>query len=160
VAARRGAKPWLARVPPRIQADVGGGSYSFRSKLEHTTAEDLEDRGVEWAYEAGRINYVKTHHYVPDFLIIYERRGEEEELIIEAKGWTPGWESGADRSKLLAVREQNPRVLIALLWDTLAFSRKPISKGAKMRNWEWAVKHSFPQAAEIVPEGWLHGDFG
>jgi len=152
----RRSTPWLANVPPRINADVGGSSFSFRSKLELAVAEDLEDRGAEWVYEFGSIDYIKKCRYIPDFLLAID---DNCEAVIECKGWTPGWASGADRSKMIAVRQQHPGLIICIVWDTARFASAPISKGAKTSNEEWARTHGFPQAVGVVPEAWLNGVF-
>jgi hypothetical protein len=101
------------------------------------------------------LKYTKECHYIPDYILVANCTPPIE-FLVEAKGWTPGWESGDDRSKLLAVREQRG-VIICIIWDNQRFANAPIRKGGKSTNSQWADKHKFPHAVGVVPERWLEG---
>ena len=102
------------RVKP-ITEEVGGKTYTFRSKMEYMWAvycqlrKDLgiiidwwyEDEKVPIEYKTGRVDF-----YRPDFTIEYEDRFEYEE--------TKGWFQSKDKTKMKLFCEQyeNPLTLI------------------------------------------------
>ena len=141
------------RLPKRVRAAVGNGPVvSFRSGGELSLAESLESEGIPWDYEPEKFSYQLQHDYLPDFRI--KTRGGRT-IHIEFKGWTPGWESGSDRTKLLAVRDAYPLLDLRIVWSTAAFARRPIRRGGKTTNEQWAEKHGFKSSAARVPLGWL-----
>jgi len=125
-----------------------GRVLRVRSGAEAKVAQQLDALGVPVVHEEDRLPYVKHHEYVPDFVL-------PNGIDIEVKGWTPGWADGSDRTKLLAVREQNPGVEIRIVWSSQRFADGKIRSGAKTTNNEWALKHGFVTAIASVPLEWL-----
>ena len=141
------------RLPKRVKAAVGNGPViSFRSGGELSLAESLDSHGVNWQYEPEKFEYRLVHAYLPDFRI--KTRGGKT-IHIEFKGWTPGWESGADRTKLLKVREAYPLLDLRIIWATAAFSHRPIRRGGKTTNEQWAQKNRFQSGSTGIPLPWL-----
>jgi hypothetical protein len=141
------------RLPKRVKARVGNSpAHSFRSSGELSLAESLEAQGIPWSYESEKFEYQLIHTYLPDFKITTQ---SGKVIHLEFKGWTPGWESGSDRTKLLAVRETYPLLDLRLVWATPAFARRPIRRGGKTTNEQWAEKHGFASCSVGVPLPWL-----
>ena len=102
------------RVEP-VTAEVGGKTYTFRSKLEYRWAvwcQLRKEQGIiiDWLYESeeASIEYKtgRVDFYRPDFTIEYEDRFEYEE--------TKGWFQAKDKTKMKLFAEQyvNPLTLI------------------------------------------------
>ena len=121
-------------------------SSSFRSPLEKRVAEALDETGAGWEYESARLLYHVERTYTPDFLVdtIMGRS-----FYVEAKGYF----TSADRTKLLAVREQNPGIDIRLVFQR---ANNKLSKRSRTTYAQWADKHDFKWAEGTVPNAWLY----
>ena len=131
----------------------------YRSKLEVSVAEQLEDAGVKFDYEQYKLSYslnirnaeccscggdavVQFHEYLPDFWI----KGTD--IVIEAKGRF----TAADRKKILAVTETNPLVEVRMLFQI----DQKLSKGRKKRYSDWCDDNDIRYSIGTIPEEWLH----
>ena len=122
-----------------------GGTILTRSQLEARVLNDLSDRGVLWSYESERLNYTTNHHYTPDIILRKKSGGI---IMIEVKGLF----TGADRSKLLSVRNQNPNIDLRLLFSR---AETRISKTSVTTYGGWCTNKGFQYAEGRVPESWV-----
>ena len=109
-----------------------------RNKFERRTQLFLRRQKIKFEYETERIAYVLCRHYIPDF-IIHTPLGK---IYVECKGYL----RPEDRSKLLAVKRQNPGKDIRLLFYA--------ERKTQIR---WADKNGFKWAVETIPAEWLEG---
>jgi len=115
-----------------------------RSKLEAMILNDLTQRKVSWEYEPVKLAYTVTHHYTPDAVFSSKK---SRPIYLEIKGqFTP-----ADRSKALAVREQNPDVDIRFVFQR---GSTTLSKASSTTYVGWCDKHKFKSAEGRVPDAW------
>lgn len=114
----------------------------FRSKFEQTIHDDLKARLKSPPhYEAIRVEYVLTHGYTVDF------SHPKLPFHIECKGVF----SAKDRTKALAVRDQNPGFEVRFVF----MRDMPLRKGSKTLYSDWCRKHGFEFAIGQVPPEWL-----
>lgn len=119
---------------------------TLRSGFEKKVAVYLDDRDIEYLYEAEKLDYevpAKRHSYTPDFKL-------PNGIYIEAKG---KWDA-ASRQKMAHVIEQNPDKDIRMLF----MRDNPISKTSKTKYSDWAEKRGIKyhvSADGEVPEAWL-----
>lgn len=111
----------------------------LKSGLEIDVQKQLKKAKVKFTYEQHPLPYVKEHTYWCDFKV--------GEIFIEVKGYF----KGADRSKMLAVKQANPSVDIRFLFK----SNNKINKNSKTRYSDWCDKHGFKYAFVNVPKEWL-----
>lgn len=107
-----------------------------RNKFEQRVYRQLQRNKVNFKYEADRISYIITGHYIPDFTIQHPTSP----IYIETKGY---FRPEAKR-KLVAVKRLHPSIDIRIVF----YARRP----ADIR---WAEKHKFPWAIEKVPDEWM-----
>jgi len=128
----------------------------YRSELEIETAKQFYALGVRFKYEPFKLEYLgrvyrgvcrecasknvaKIRHYIPDFVI--------GNMIIEVKGNF----RASDRSKMLSVREHNPKFDVRFV-----FSRNnKLTRTSKLRYSDWCVKHGFAYTFKEVPKEWF-----
>lgn len=115
----------------------------YRSKLEEKFADELKRLKANCAYESCKLNYVLERRYIPDFTV---RTKSGKTIYLEVKGYL----RPADRTKMVAVRKQNPGADIRFL-----FARNQLIKGSKMMYSDWCKKYGFKYAFGKVPKGWL-----
>ena len=131
----------------------------YRSGYESMIGQDLDERGIEYGFEASTIEYhsrvrggscascgskhvVKARKYKVDFTI---PRVDGTVLYIEAKGRFPS----TDRSKMRDVRKSNPTLDIRLL-----FQKR--SKAQTVAVQTWCDKFGFTCAfGHHIPQEWL-----
>lgn len=106
------------------------GLGKFKSKLEKNFSEALSALNIDTTYEPDKFSYVKTHTYCPDFKIA-------DNLYVETKGRF----SGADRTKMVLAREQNPDLVVILGFQNPYIT---LSKASKTTYAAWAEKNNFP----------------
>lgn len=80
-------------------------------------------------YETDSFSYVKSHKYTPDFKL-------NESCYLELKGLF----SASDRTKMLMTREQNPGLVLIIIFQNSALK---LSKKSKTSYGEWATKYGF-----------------
>jgi hypothetical protein len=97
---------------------------------------------VYFQYETEKVKYKVEHTYTPDFILANG-------IWLEAKGYF----TGKDRSKMLAVKKQNPEVDIRLVFQA---PYNYLSKRSKTTYAKWADKHGFLWCRETeIPREWL-----
>lgn len=109
-----------------------------KNKFEKKIYRWLKRRKVIFQYEPEKIAYVLAKHYIPDF-VIQTRLGK---VYVEAKGYL----RPEDKAKLVAVKRQNPRIDLRLLFYAHTVS-----------NIRWADRNGFKYAVETIPLEWLDG---
>ena len=144
---------------PRTSS-LGGGSLTrsdllanamkngWRSGLEKSLADYLDERNISYEYEEHKLVYTVPERqaiYTPDF---YVRTRTGKLIIIETKGRFVT----ADRQKMLLVKEQHPTLDIRFVFSN---PKSRISKKSKTTYAAWCEKHGFPYAAKVAPEEWL-----
>lgn len=94
-------------------------------------------------YEPLFLHYplLRKRHYTPDVVL-------PNGIALEIKGWFPP----ADRSKMLAVKEQYPELDLRLV---LATPRQTLGRGSRTTLIDWCEKHGFKWADNTVPAAWL-----
>lgn len=115
----------------------------YKSQFESKVADYLKQHDRKAEYEPRRFKYTRPAHYTPDWQIGPNR-------FIEAKGYF----SPSDRSKMLAVREEYPKLEFYLLF---ANSRIKLSRKSKTTYGEWAEEHGFQWAdfKSGIPDEWF-----
>lgn len=109
-----------------------------RNKFERRTQLFLRRHKIKFEYETERVAYVLARHYIPDF-ILHTPLGK---IYVECKGYL----RPEDRSKLLAVKRQNPRIDLRILFYE---ERKTQTT--------WAKKNGFKYAIGEIPQDWMNG---
>jgi len=118
----------------------------YRSGLEEDVCKQLEAMGVPYEYEKMKIKYIKPaseHQYTPDIVL-------DNGIIVEAKGY---FES-KDRTKMVAVKKQNPHLDIRFLFQK-ANNRITKSSNSRMY-WQWCEDNGFLWAeGTTIPKEWF-----
>lgn len=107
-----------------------------RNKFEARIEKQLKEAKIKFKYEAEKIPYLISGHYIPDF-IVETTHGK---IYIETKGH---FRPEAKR-KMVAVKKLNPHLDIRLLFYS------PNKQYIK-----WAVKNGFKFAVGEIPQEWL-----
>jgi len=95
----------------------------YKSKLESTFAKTFN-----LPYESHKIKYVIDHTYNPDWTV-------SDNVFIETKGIF----DFEDRRKTLAIKQQHPDIIVALVFQN---HKAKIYKGSQTTYSEWCDKHS------------------
>lgn len=123
-----------------------GLKHGYRSGLEETLANQLDEAGIPHVFEGVTLKYLQPaqeRRYTPDFVEFPNSK-----IVIESKGrFLP-----ADRKKMLLVKEQHPELEFRLVFSN---ANARIYKGSKTRHWNWAEKHGFKWAHRVIPDEWL-----
>jgi hypothetical protein len=119
---------------------TGKKEPNFRSKFEESIWEAAKRSRKTLQYEPYFIPYVIKGSYHPDFVL-------SNGIIVEAKGYL----DAAACRKMLAVKASNPHLDIRFIFQNANGKR---NKRAKLKNWQWAEKHSFPWAEGTIPLSW------
>jgi hypothetical protein len=98
---------------------------AYRNKFEAKIAKQLGD---QFTYEKNKFSYVTKHKYIADFTDTANKQ------IVEAKGRFPA----SDRSKMLAVKQQNPDWSITIIFQN---PDAKISKTSATSYADWCDKH-------------------
>lgn len=120
----------------------GKRTGQYKSVFERTLATNLKRRKVKFEYEPFTINYTLKKTYTPDFVL--KKNG----IIIEAKGYL----SPQDRTKMRAVKEDNPELDIRFVF---ANSSNKLNRSSKTTYGDWAEKNGFPWADGVIPDKWI-----
>jgi hypothetical protein len=118
---------------------------NLRSGFEKKVAKYLEEKGVEFEYEADKIPYIvpeSKHNYIPDFKL-------SNGIYVEAKGVF----NAVQRKKLVHILESNPDkdIRILLMRDNY------INRGSKTKYSTWCEKRGIKyhvSTAGHIPEDW------
>ena len=119
-----------------------------RSTLEERVQQNLNARGVAYEYEPCKLPYVVERNYIPDLKI--------NDMYIEVKGY---FRQDAQR-KMRSMKEQHPDLDIRFLFqrnNSTVQGAKKRKDCTKMSCAEWAERHGFIYAEEIIPDEWLSG---
>lgn len=127
----------------KITKDAAGKKHGFRSGLEETIIQALEESGIEPNYEAQKFEYVipeSKHIYTPDFPV-------SPHIVIETKGrWVV-----EDRQKMLLIIKQYPDIEFRMLFYN---ANQKIKKGSKTSYADWCDKHNIKWANKRIPLEW------
>lgn len=122
-----------------------GLKHGFRSGLEGENALQLEEAGVEYAYEQFKLRYEKPatyHTYTPDFVLFANG------IIVETKGRFVT----EDRKKHLLIKAQYPDLDIRFVFSN---PNARISKKSKTTYAMWCEKHGFLYSKGEIPQEWI-----
>ena len=113
----------------------------MRSEYERAVAASMRRNRIAFLYESTTFKYTTPHRYTPDFIL-------PNGVMVEAKGYF----SPKDRTKLLAVRLQNPHADIRLLFQ------RPFNKlksDSKTTYAGWCDRNDFRWAeGPHIPKEW------
>lgn len=129
--------------PTRTSKSLGI-AHGYRSGLEEQVARQLAAAGVDAAYEASKIEYVKPEKkakYTPDWVL-------PSGIVIETKGRF----LTEDRQKHLLIQKQHPHLDIRFVFSN---SRARISKTSPTTYAMWCEKNGFKYADKFIPPAWL-----
>mgnify|MGYP003335778867 CR=1 FL=1 len=114
----------------------------FRSKLEEKVSDLLVELNVDAEYEAGTIDYVIKHKYLPDFRL-------PNGVHLECKGY---WDD-EDRRKVRNVKEQNPDLDLRMVFQN---PFNTISKRSKTTYAQYCERIGIPWCSyNSIPLKWL-----
>lgn len=136
---------------------------AFRSKFEESISRELTNMGVAFEYESLIVPYTKPQRltkrvkelhglsddfvsigyfsYLVDFLL-------PNGVCIETKGRF----TASDRTKMIAVSQQNPHLKIKMLFQR----DQRIHSGSSTFYSDWCKAHVIDYAISHVPERWLN----
>lgn len=117
----------------------------FKSGLEETISNQINDKGIKVEYETEQVTYsipASDHTYHPDFRL-------PNGIYVETKGRFVI----ADRKKHLLIKEQHPELDIRFVFSN---SRNKINKNSKTTYADWCTKHGFKYADKTIPEEWFN----
>ena len=95
-------------------------------------------------YETDRLPYFLLKNYVPDFPIVFP---DGRTMYLEVKGWL----RPSDRTKMIAVKKNNPQADIRFVFG----KDNKLHKSSKTTYSEWAIKNGFQYAIGEVPKEWF-----
>lgn len=116
----------------------------YRSGLEDSLVEQLENAGIPVEYEKYYIPYTipsKEHRYTPDFVL-------PNGIIVEGKGIF----DATDRKKHLIIQQEYPSLDIRFVFSNL---KTKIYPGSKTTVGDWCKQHGFMCAAKEIPAEWF-----
>ena len=127
----------------KITVDKNGIKHGYRSGLENSIMQDIEDHKLEPNYEATKLEYIQPetkHTYTPDFHV-------SPHIVIETKGrWVV-----EDRMKMLLVIKQHPEIDFRMVFYN---ANQKIKKGSKTSYADWCDKHGIKWANKYIPQEW------
>jgi len=110
-----------------------------RNKFELDGFKHLTKKKIKFEYEAQKIPYIFSGHYIPDFTIHKTR----DTMLVEYKGYF----RPEDKRKLAAVKKCHPALDIRIVF--YSYNKASV---------RWADKHGFPWALKTIPDEWLKDD--
>lgn len=96
-------------------------------------------------YEITRLPFVSSHKYLADVTLSWS---SGRTIILEAKGYL----KPSDRSKMLAVRRDNPEMDIRFVFQRAS---NKIRKGSSVTYGDWATKNNFMWCEGVPPKSWF-----
>ena len=142
---RRNAKRTISEI--RRNALKSG----YRSGLEVTLAQQIEEAGLTVLYETEKISFVwpqRAATYCPDFKLPSKDGGS---FYVEGKGiW-----SVDDRHKHLLIKDQCPDVEVRFVFSN---ANARLYKGSPTTYAQWCEEHGFQNAHKTIPDEWLIGE--
>lgn len=97
-------------------------------------------KGTE--YETEKLEYILIKNYIPDFIIPVDST----KIYLEVKGWF----RPEDRTKMLAVKRNNPTLDIRFFFPV----NNKLNKNSNSRYSDWCERHGFPYYIGTVPKDW------
>jgi hypothetical protein len=126
---------FLTRAKP---ASTSKKPLKFKSGFE----EDFHAKYPQLEYEQDKIKYKTDHTYTPDWKI-------RENTYIETKGY---W-NGAGRAKTLRVLQQNPDIILYLVFMN---PNNKLNRRSNTTYAEFCDEHGIPWATiDTIPEEWF-----
>ena len=101
----------------------------YKSNFEVNFADLLDSMNMSYVYEPDKFEYVVTHSYTPDFRITSN-------IYVETKGVL----DASDRSKMIQIKKQHPKLVIVLCFMNPNLKLKKTSKTTYR---QWCDKHGF-----------------
>lgn len=95
-------------------------------------------------YETEEIAYTVPHKYIPDFVLSFK---DGRVIYVEAKGYL----RPEDRTKLLAVKAQNPEKDIRLVFA----QDNKLHRRTRTRYSDWCKKNDITFAVGEIPADWI-----
>jgi hypothetical protein len=135
----------------------------MRSDFEKLVRTQLETVGVDFSYEAIKLNYFISGNYVTDFVVGVKKKSLtkdeiKDKIILEVKGFL----DVDTRKKMLAVKEAHPALDIRFVFQQNGFvyknkKGKPrrTPESTDMRYSDWCEKHGFKWCVGEVPDVWF-----
>lgn len=109
-----------------------------RNLFEESLLIQCQKALVPVTYEAEKLPYITSHHYLTDFII----KTPLGKIYIEAKGYF----RPEDKRKLIAVKKLYPHIDLRIV-----FQRETKA------NVRWSKRHGFVYAIGKIPEAWFKG---
>lgn len=128
----------------KITKDAAGIKHGYRSGLEASIRQQLEEAGIEPNYEGLHLKYTvpeTKHIYSPDFPV-------GKHIIIETKGLF----KLEDRKKMLLLKEQYPELDFRFIFHN---ANQRTDKRYSTTYRDWCEKHGFKWAHKQIPLEWL-----
>ena len=116
----------------------------YRSGLEESVGQQLNDAKVDYGYETDVVEYTipaRSAKYTPDFFL-------PNGIIVETKGRFVA----ADRKKHLLIKKQHPELDIRFVFSN---PNTKIRKGSKTSYGDWCEKNGFLYAKQEIPQTWI-----
>jgi len=129
------------RRPKHSKTRRDAVKQGFRSGFEQDVAGQLLSADCDFEYETLRVKYTVDRSYKPDFIL-------PNGVILEVKGRF----TGADRSKHLSVKAQNPELDIRFVF----MRDNTLGPSSKTRYSEWCDKHGFQYCFVNIPGEWIN----
>lgn len=120
--------------------------YVFASKAERDFAYEMDCAKIHWMYEPDKFDWFPPpRKYTPDFKVL---RRDGTYFYIEFKGYL----RPADKRKMKYFKQQNPNVDVRFVFMN---AYKALYAGSPSTYADWAEKHGYRWAHQIIPEKWL-----
>lgn len=120
-----------------------------RNKFEHQLVDSCKklakSKGIKVEYEVTKLPFVSSHNYLADVTLSWP---SGRVVLLEGKGYF----KSSDRSKMLAVRRDNPKMDIRLVFQRAS---NKLNKRSKTTYGEWATKHNFIWCEGNPPKSWF-----
>ena len=113
----------------------------YRSGFEERVAAALKNAKVAFSYETLRLEYYRTSHYKPDFIL-------PNGVILEVKGYF----LPSDRTKHKLVKECHPELDIRFVFQN---AHNTLSRKSKTTYAQWCDTHGFMWCHKEIPNTWM-----
>lgn len=132
------------RNPKELEKDVkallDNVVKTVRNKFEFTLHDQFKRSGIQFGYEAAKLQYVLRGVYTPDWVVFKDKNRKKVKFVVEAKGYF----RPIQKRIMAAVKQQYPKLDMRIVFYRY---RKADVK--------WAEKHGFTYAIGKIPKDWL-----
>lgn len=136
--------PKKSRQTKRKKYQYAG--QTFASKAERDFAFDMDCKKILWLYEPDHFQWFPpVRKYTPDFKVM---RRDGSYFYVEYKGYL----RPDDKVKMKNFKVQHPEIDVRFVFMN---AQKPLYKGSPSTYADWAEKHGYKWAHQIIPEEWL-----